>query len=126
MGEKAGGLDSASDYPDSSHIDGRTLKCKRHFQAAVKVTSFAYATKPCTEGSCHRQDEGALKRALAQHGPVSVCVNAGDWQNYRGGIYKRRCSGASDKLDHCVQLVGYDSSRWTRTPFWIVRNSWNT
>ncbi len=29
-----------------------------------------------------------------------------------------------DVLDHCVQLVGYDTT--TSTPYWIVRNSWNT
>merc|ERR1711941_196842 len=47
----------------------------------------------------------------------------GGWQNYKRGVYTRRCSGASGDLDHCVQLVGYDKSG--PTPYWIVRNSWN-
>lgn len=90
------------------------------------MSGFTYATKPCDSGQCKNQDEDALATALANKGPVSVCVNAGGngWQNYRSGIYTKKCSGAASKLDHCVQLVGYDKSG--STPYWIVRNSWNT
>jgi len=124
--EKAGGLDVASDYPDRSHVSGRTGKCTWDKKKAAKVTGFTYATKPCNRGACKNQDEDALATALAAKGPVSICVNAGDsgWQNYKRGVYSKRCSGASDDLDHCVQLVGYDKSG--STPYWIVRNSWNT
>lgn len=124
--EKAGGLDTASDYPDKSHSTGRTGKCTWDKKEAAKVTGFAYATKPCTEGACKHQDEDALAAALAAKGPVSICVNAGGngWQNYKRGVFSKKCSGASSDLDHCVQLVGYDKSG--ATPYWIVRNSWNT
>jgi len=124
--EKAGGLDTASDYPDKSHKTGKTGKCTWDKEKAAKVTGFSYATKPCDSGQCKNQDEDALATALANKGPVSICVNAGGmgWQNYMGGIYKKKCSGAASKLDHCVQLVGYDKSG--ATPYWIVRNSWNT
>jgi C1A family cysteine protease len=27
-------------------------------------------------------------------------------------------------VDHCTQLIGYDTTQ--STPFWIVRNSWGT
>lgn len=124
--EKSGGLDSASDYPDKSHKSGRTGKCTWDKEKKVKVTGFTYATKPCDTGACKHQDENALAAALATKGPISICVNAGGngWQNYKRGIYSKKCSGASSKLDHCVQLVGYDKSG--STPYWIVRNSWNT
>lgn len=124
--KKAGGLDSAADYPDKSHKSGRTGKCNWDKKEVAKVTGFKYATKPCNSGACKHQDEDALASALAAKGPVSICVNAGGngWQVYKKGIFSKKCSGAASQLDHCVQLVGYDKSG--PTPYWIVRNSWNT
>ena len=51
--------------------------------------------------------------ALNTFGPLSVCVNAGSWNSYTGGIFSPvlGCSGAESKLDHCVQLVGYDTAQ---------------
>eukprot|EP00928_Gymnodinium_smaydae_P039850 TRINITY_DN27134_c0_g1_i1.p1 TRINITY_DN27134_c0_g1~~TRINITY_DN27134_c0_g1_i1.p1 ORF type:complete len:372 (-),score=92.72 TRINITY_DN27134_c0_g1_i1:79-1194(-) len=124
--EKAGGIDLASDYPDKSHTTGESGKCSRlHKKKVAKVTNFSYAVKPCTTGACKHQDEQGLMAALATHGPVSICVNAGDdsWQNYKRGVMTKKCSGAADDLDHCVQLVGYNQGG--PTPYWIVRNSWN-
>lgn len=124
--EKAGGIDSASDYPDKSHTTGRTGKCSWDHEESAHVSGFTYATKPCNEGACRSQNEKALAAATAQHGPVSICVNAGGegWQLYKGGVYSRRCSAAASDLDHCVQLVGFNSA--ASTPYWIVRNSWNS
>lgn len=124
--KKAGGLDTASDYPDKSHKTGRTGKCTWDHKKAVQVAGFSYATKHCEKGPCKHQDEDALAAALATKGPVSICVNAGGngWQVYKKGVFKKKCSGAASELDHCVQLVGYDKSG--PTPYWIVRNSWNT
>merc|ERR1712187_999681 len=124
--KKAGGIDTATDYPDKSHTTGRTGKCSWDKKEVNKVTGFTYATKPCNSGACKHQDEDALAAALVAKGPISVCVNAGGsgWQNYKRGIYSKKCSGASSKMDHCVQLVGFDKSG--PTPYWIIRNSWNT
>ena len=80
---------------------------------------------------------------------MSVCVDAGVWQNYKRGVLTRTCK---QQLDHCVQAgpqhhwttitapslhncciitapslhqaVGYSQSG--NKPYWIVRNSWNT
>lgn len=124
--QKAGGLDTASDYPDKSHKNGKTGKCSWDKKEDATVSGFTYATKPCEQGQCKNQDEDALAAALATKGPVSICVNAGGngWQNYKSGVYTKKCSGASSKLDHCVQLVGYNKE--AAKPYWIVRNSWNT
>lgn len=124
--QKAGGIDLASDYPDKSHSSGRTGRCTWDKKKAAGVTGFAYATKPCSKGSCKSQDEKALAAATTQHGPVSICVNAGGsgWDMYKKGVYSRKCSGAASELDHCVQLVGFDQTG--STPYWILRNSWNT
>ena len=49
---------------------------------------FRYATAPCDEEGegCDFQDEEEMAAAVATRGPVSVCVNAADWQFYQGGI----------------------------------------
>jgi len=111
------------DYPDHSHETGKNGKCREH-KDVVKISGFKYAVKSCMKGQCAHQDENGLAKALAAKGPISVCVNAESWQNYRGGILSKKCSGAADKLDHCVQLVGYNKAG--PTPYWIVKNSWTT
>jgi len=124
--KKAGGLDSASDYPDTSHRTGRTGQCEWDGDTDVSINGFTYATTPCDSGSCEDQDEDALASALASKGPISICVDAQNgWQQYRGGIFSSSsCSSAARDQDHCVQLVGFDKTG--DTPYWIVRNSWNT
>merc|ERR1711865_444781 len=117
-----GGVDSDASYPDKSHRFGITGKCKSHGHVA-KVTDYKYAIPPCEGGSCSNQAEDDLKAALATHGPLSVCVNAESWNGYNGGVMASgSCSGAYNTLDHCVQLVGYDTT--ASTPYWIVKNSW--
>jgi hypothetical protein len=57
----------------------------------------------------------ALKAALAEM-PVSVCVDAEEWQHYTGGIF----SNCGTSLDHAVLAVGYDTSAFK------IKNSWGT
>jgi C1A family cysteine protease len=121
--ESDGGIDSAESYPDTSHRSGSAGSCKSHSHVA-KVTDYKYAVPPCQGGKCNSQDEDGLKASLAKNGPLSICVNAESWNGYNGGVYKKSCSGAYNKLDHCVQLVGYDTT--ASTPYWIVKNSWGT
>jgi len=49
--------------------------------------------------------------------PVSVGVDAEEWQFYSGGIF----SDCQKTLDHGVLAVGYDTES-----NWIVKNSWGT
>ena len=93
------------------------------------------------EGSCHYRDSlsvtrinsykrisnkdcDLLRRAVAEVGPISVGMDAGqkDFSFYSHGVYKNdKCS--SDKLDHGVLVVGYNMKD---TPYWIVKNSWGS
>jgi len=113
-----------------------TQKCKSHdlkttvtdafyIGPSAHVKSFAYATPTCT-GGCASQDLAKLASSLANSGPVSVCVNAGVWDDYTGGVMTAKACGgfAYDDLDHCVQLVGFNTT--AAKPYWIVRNSWAT
>jgi len=87
------------------------------------VAGYHYATKPCTEGACEKQDLGALAAALEKT-PVSVCVNAGAWNDYTGGVMTSAACGPMGAMyqDHCVMATGFNTT--APTPYWIVRNSW--
>jgi len=111
-----------------------TQSCKAHDLSELKtyefyigpyasVTGFSWATPPC-DGACEHQDVEKLAAAVATAGPVSVCLNAGSWNDYTGGVLTAEGCGsmAAEAVDHCVQLVGYNTT--SSTPYWIVRNSW--
>ena len=109
---QAGGLEDDADYPYTSGTSGRTGKCNFN-KADVKV-----------QVAGHKQltrSEDSLKAGL-NSGPPSICVAAGTWQFYSGGVLTH--CGLIPIIDHCVQAIGYDDT--ASTPYWLVRNSWNT
>merc|ERR1719197_1923315 len=87
------------------------------------VTGYSYAVPPCTQGACSHQDLKGLAAALEET-PVSVCVNAGNWNDYVGGVMSSQACGpmGADYQDHCVMATGFNTT--APTPYWIVRNSW--
>jgi len=119
--EGAGGLESNADYPYTSG-GGSNGVCKFNAKDIVaSMKGWTYAIPPCFN-ACTNQNENNLKTAVATYGPSSICVNANPWQFYTKGVMKSGCAGAYDQLDHCVQLVGYQSSGAAN--YWIVKNSW--
>merc|ERR1712167_6232 len=86
-------------------------------------TGYSYATPPCTSGGCTSQDLTKFAQAL-EESPVSICVNAGSWNDYTGGVMTSKQCGSMGAAyqDHCVQATGFNST--APTPYWIVRNSW--
>jgi hypothetical protein len=91
----------------------------------AQVTGYSYGTEPC-RGSCDSQDTQKLSESVASYGPASICVNAGQWSLYTGGVLTQAACGgyAMSDIDHCVQLTGYNAE--ADEPYWIVRNSWAT
>lgn len=89
----------------------------------AKVSGYTYATPACTSGACASQDLAKLAASLEET-PVSVCVNAGAWNDYTGGVMSSSQCGsmAADEQDHCVMATGFNTT--APTPYWIVRNSW--
>jgi C1A family cysteine protease len=105
----AGGQDSEVSYP----YHARNQQCAfKPASVLAKVTGYKTIAK----------DENQIQTALTTTSPFSICVDASRWSSYRGGIMM--ASQCSHNTDHCVQLVGYDTTG--ATPFWIVRNSWGT
>lgn len=110
-----------------SHDLKTTVANEFYIGPSAHVKGFSYATPTCASaGSCQKQDLHLLAANLATHGPVSVCVNAGVWDDYKGGVLTQKACGGYgyDDLDHCVQLVGFNTT--APKPYWIVRNSWAT
>jgi len=89
----------------------------------AQVSGYTYATPSCTSGACASQDLQKLADALEET-PVSICVNAANWNDYTGGVMTSSQCGsmAADEQDHCVMATGFNTT--APTPYWIVRNSW--
>lgn len=122
--EDAGGLATEATYPyDKSTYAGTCSDCKSDITiAGGAISGYSYATKQCY-GRCKNQNETYLQASVASYGAPSICVDASSWGDYTGGVMTSdSCSKKYGKLDHCVQLVGYNTS--ASTPYWIVRNSW--
>lgn len=125
---RAGGEDTAYDYPDTSSENGRTGKCKWDGKSAVTVSGFQRAVPGCTSG--HKEcttNEFKLAAAVAKYGPLSISINSGDgqasdWEKYKGGVLGPKCRATPNLVDHSVQLVGFDMT--ASTPYWKVRNTW--
>merc|ERR1719265_28682 len=112
-----GGLEPETDYPDTSSSNGVAGACNFDSGDSIPLNlKWWRAVPPCEDESCSSQDEDGLAAAVAKYGPMSICLNA-NWDNHVGwhydGVYTGvdgTCSSDYSKLDHCVQLVGYDKS----------------
>lgn len=60
-----------------------------------------------------------LLRAVVEHGPAVVSVDASQWTYYESGIFDG-CSKDSI-VNHAVVLVGYGSEP---LKYWLIQNSW--
>lgn len=69
-------------------------------------------------------NEKKLLEVIANYGPVTAAVNALNWQHYLSGIIQGDCDGGVDKINHAVQIVGFDQSG--NVPYYIVQNSWGS
>jgi len=107
----AGGLEGASHYPYMAK-DGSCKYNQTYIEA--RISKYLSATK--------KRDETALQSNLANLGPLSVCVDANNWQHYQSGVMTHTKCCIFCSLDHAVQLVGYNTT--ANPAYWIVRNSW--
>lgn len=64
--------------------------------------------------------EAVMQAWLYSNAPVSVCVDAANWQLYNGGIMTAGECGS--EIDTCVQVTGWLTANGTLA--WNVRNDW--
>ncbi|MFO8077699.1 MAG: C1 family peptidase [Thermoplasmatota archaeon] len=85
----------------------------------TSVEGWENRTVKITEWGWVPHDEQAIKEALIEHGPLTICIWVyKDMYNYKGGIYRR----STDEIvgGHLVALMGYNDT----TQSWLVKNSW--
>jgi len=114
--EKTGGLCSEADYPYSSGMSSARGECtKTQCNTVPDSAPKGYLDIPASEA--------AIVAAVAQHGPVSVGIEADQavFQFYHSGVLTGSCG---THLNHGVLVVGYGVDQATKTPFWKVKNSW--
>lgn len=113
----AGGIESYSSYPYRSG-DGVTGSCQfNKADIAAKISNWAWVSR--SDVATPKGNETAMMSGSYTYGPLSICVDASTWQYYTGGVVT---SGCGTQLDHCVQLVGWNSANGVN--YWTVRNSW--
>ncbi|XP_032373844.1 cathepsin S [Etheostoma spectabile] len=106
------GIDSDASYP----YTGQSQPC--HYNPVNRAANCSsYSFLP--EG-----DEGVLKQALANIGPISVAIDATRprFTFYRSGVYDD--PSCTLKVNHGVLAVGYGTL--SGEDYWLVKNSWGT
>lgn len=117
---KTNGIDSYANDPYGDQVnDKQTESCRWDGHVAASISGYYQVPN----------DLDSLAAALAQYGPLSICINANPWPNQEGGpgwswtgIAPWAAQCGADAADHCVQLVGYDKT--ASTPYWKLRNQW--
>ena len=120
----AGGLATDASYPYTSGT-GDNGKCQSFTAAGGTVSAWEYTQAAASRfSSGNTEDSDAMATALQTFGGVSIAIDASAWNSYTGGVMtSASCSSSPRKMDHAVQVVGYDMDA-SDGPYWIVRNSW--
>jgi len=111
-----GGIETEDEYPYTGEDDSCMLTNGQASAGSVQIATWKLVSSFF--------DESSMQSGLVSVAPLSVCVDASNWQNYQSGVMTASQCAWINQLDHCVQLVGYNTT--TTTPYWIVRNSWNS
>jgi len=110
--QQAGGLETEAEYPYTAG-SGNSGTCQFvESEAICTVTGYQSISG---ESGLYAQTSSS------SGGPVSVCLAAGTFQDYTGGVL----TSCPTTIDHCVQLTGYNNYGGSGA-YWIVRNSWGT
>ncbi|NXU49816.1 CATS protein, partial [Turnix velox] len=104
------GIESEEAYPYTAHNG----TC--HYNASARAaTCSGFVELP-------QADEGALKVAVANIGPISVAIDATQptFFLYRSGVYDDpQCT---QEVNHAVLVIGYGTLN--EKDYWLVKNSW--
>ncbi|XP_062136111.1 procathepsin L-like [Drosophila sulfurigaster albostrigata] len=104
-----GGINTASSYP----YEGRDNTCRYNKNnIGSKISAVIQIA---------RGNEAALASAVANKGPISVCLNAALFQYYKSGVLNN--PSCSHSVDHSLVVIGYGTDS-VGGDYWLVRNSW--
>ncbi|XP_062253983.1 procathepsin L-like [Platichthys flesus] len=122
-GCNGGSVEVAFDYI----IDNGGIEIKDTYKyVAEKQTCSSHPDKSiatCTDYQHVKQnDEHALKKAVANIGPISVGIDGSldSFRNYVSGVYDE--SSCSTFANHYALIVGYGNENGK--DYWLVKNSW--
>ena len=123
-GCNGGLMDSAFNYAMKNGMCAEAA----YTYAAVDQTCQTSCSPVVTISDCKdvpSNNQVALQEAVAI-GPVSIAIEADTrtFQLYTGGVITSDACGTN--LDHGVLIVGYGDDTETKTPFWLVKNSWGS
>lgn len=115
---KNGGIALESDYPYTGKDDSCDSAAAKKHAAVFSKFTFLDANKGT--------NETVFLAALQNEQPFSISLAATNaWHSYKGGIVtSSSCGARSGSVNHAVVIVGYGIDGGT--PYWIVRNSWNS
>lgn len=127
---KAGGLEAEKTYPYVSGLGDVPPCAFNQSRVAAKIDGFSWAESGGNEAN--------LVQALVGNGPLSICIDAHNWPDYKSGVI----TSCGTWIDHCVQLVGYvNNPNGTKadaagaagpvrsgadSSYYIVKNSWDS
>lgn len=118
-------------YEDPTANTSACVNTTQRFPNKTPYNWFAELTRIGVNGyvAINPNDNAATRRGLKDHGPLSISVAAGNWQDYESGILSNSNATGPDNewsVDHAVQMVGYGFDGDLGLNYWIVRNSWGT
>merc|ERR1712168_388800 len=107
-GQTVCGIDTSASIPYTAQDDSCDI---------AKTTDLKDVAATTIGGSSVVGDDEAHKSALANVGPLSICVHVSDgFRHYSGGVFDDpECTG---RISHAVGLVGYGDN------VYYLRNSW--
>ena len=77
-------------------------------------------------------DVASMQKEIMEHGPIEVAFYVyGDFESYKGGIYKRSKKDDAPEGGHAVKCVGWGEGPETDTEtgapikYWLIANSWS-
>ncbi len=113
-------LEPESDFPYTSGVTKLDGTCR--LDESDGVFEVESKTQVSLMGLGETQD---IADYMLNQGPLSVAVHANDeWQTYMGGIMGVDTCPDDQRPNHAVQAVALN--REEDTPYWVIRNSWNT
>ena len=114
---KHNGIPTEDSYGNYLGIDGFCRVDDPNTAMGLQMESYVNVTSG---------DLDALKVALANHGPVSVAIDAShkSLSFYSSGVYyEPECGNTDDELNHAVLAVGYGELEGQK--YWLIKNSWS-